>query len=73
MSNKKTDVTSDAVRSNPDAANEAREDLSRNAEQGLRKAAGGTRYREHVDTGKTPADERKSSHSDQGYPGATTK
>jgi hypothetical protein len=73
MADKKMDATSDAVRSNPDTADEAREAVSQEAEEGLRKAAEGTRFREDVDTSKTPEQERKMSRSDQGVPGAITK
>lgn len=73
MAEKKADETSDAVRSNPDVADEAREDLSRKAEHGLRKATEGSRYREDVDTSKTPDGERKARRPGQGYPGAITK
>ncbi|WJH38440.1 hypothetical protein N7E02_07395 (plasmid) [Aliirhizobium terrae] len=73
MNEKKTDGTSDAVRSNPDVADDAREDLSHTAEKGLRKATSGGRYKEDVDTSKTPEDERKAPRNGEGYPGATTK
>lgn len=73
MTDEKTDMTSDAVRSNPDLADEAREDLSDSAQNGLHKAAGASRYRQDVDTSKTPEKENESTRPGQGYPGAITK
>ncbi len=63
MTDKKIDLTSDAVRSNPNALDR---DVSREAEKG-------TRFREDVDTTKTPEQERNANLSGQGIPGATTK
>jgi hypothetical protein len=73
MADKKIDVTSDAARSDPTVADKARKDLSENARRGLREAARETRYREDVDTSKTPEEEREAPRTGQGYPGATTK
>lgn len=73
MTDEKIDATSDAARSDPDVADAARKDLDENAERGLHEAARDTRYREDVDTGKTPEEDRKAPRPDQGYPGAITK
>lgn len=73
MTDKKIDVTSAAVRSNPNAVDQAREDKSREAETVSHQAEKASRFRDDVDTTKTPEQERNANHSGQGIPGATTK
>lgn len=76
MTTSKIDPTSDAARTDPKAADAAREDLSKDAERGLHEAARGGRIREDVDTGKTPAQERDElmhRSGEAGHRGAITK